>query len=112
MPTFAREVPLCELPKSRFDQVAKIHAKLMFVVLLLCALAVVFVSYHNRQLAHKWQAQSNEYTELQEEYGRLMLEYSTLAAPSRVESIARKKLNMQFPNKMNTRIIEQHDFLH
>ena len=90
---------------------AKVQAKLAFLILFVCALAVVFVSYHNRQLAHQWQAQSNEYAELQEEYGRLMLEYSTLAAPSRVENIARKQLNMQFPNKFNTRIIEQHDFL-
>lgn len=81
------------------------------MILLLCALAVVYTSYMNRQLAHQWQSHSHEYAELQEEYGRLMLEYSTLAAPSRVENIARKQLNMQFPSKLNTRIIEQHDYL-
>lgn len=78
---------------------------------MLCAVAVVYVSYVNRQLAQQWQVQGAEYAELQEEYGRLMLEYSTLAAPSRVEMMARQKLNMQFPNKLNTRVIEVHDFL-
>ncbi|GAA6133841.1 hypothetical protein NBRC116188_06300 [Oceaniserpentilla sp. 4NH20-0058] len=89
----------------------KLQTKLAFVLLLICALAVVYSSYMNRQLARSWQIESNEYAQLQEEYGRLMLEYSTLAAPSRVESIARKKLSMQFPDKFNTRIIEQHDYL-
>jgi cell division protein FtsL len=78
---------------------------------MLCALAVVYTSYENRQLAQQWQVHSNQHAQLQEEYGRLMLEYSTLAAPSRVEVMARQKLNMQFPDKLNTRVIEVHDFL-
>ena len=75
------------------------------------AVAVVYTSYANRQLAHQWQKLGNEYGQLQEEYGRLMLEYSTLAAPSRVEVIARQTLDMQFPDKLNTRVIEVHEFL-
>lgn len=90
---------------------ARLRAKLVFFVLLICALAVVYTSYVNRQLAQGWQVQSNKNAQLQEEYGRLMLEYSTLAAPSRVEAIARKKLGMQFPDKLNTRILEQQNVL-
>jgi cell division protein FtsL len=90
--------------------VKSISAKWVFVVLMVCALAVVYTSYANRQLAHQWQKFGMQYAQLQEEYGRLMLEYSTLAAPSRVEVIARQKLNMQFPDKLNTRVIEVHDF--
>lgn len=78
---------------------------------MISAVAVVYTSYANRQLAHQWQNLGNEYGQLQEEYGRLMLEYSTLAAPSRVEVIARQKLDMQFPDKLNTRVIEVHDFI-
>lgn len=78
---------------------------------MLCALATVYTSYVNRQLAQQWQKESSQYAQLQEEYGRLMLEYSTLAAPSRVEAMARQKLDMQFPGSINTRIIEVHDFL-
>jgi cell division protein FtsL len=91
--------------------VKNISAKWVFLVLMLFALAVVYSSYANRQLAQQWQQHSAQYAQLQEEYGRLMLEYSTLAAPSRVEAMARQKLNMQFPDKFNTRVIEVHDFL-
>jgi cell division protein FtsL len=91
--------------------VKSLNAKWVFAVLMLCALATVYASYINRQLAQQWQIQSTQYAQLQEEYGRLMLEYSTLAAPSRVENMARQKLNMQFPDALNTRIIEVHDFL-
>jgi len=91
--------------------VKSFNAKWVFLVLMLCALATVYTSYVNRQLAQQWQKESSQYAQLQEEYGRLMLEYSTLAAPSRVEAMARQKLDMQFPGSINTRIIEVHDFL-
>ncbi len=84
----------------------RFSGKLTAVILMLCALAVIYCSFVNRQLAHEWQKLGNAHTQLQEEYGRLMLEYSTLAAPSRVEDMARKKLNMAFPDKKNTRIIQ------
>ncbi len=77
----------------------------MALILMLSALAVIYTSYANRELAHEWQKLGEDHTLLQEEYGRLMLEYSTLAAPSRVEEMAREKLNMSFPNKNNTRVI-------
>lgn len=80
--------------------------KISSVLLLLCAVAVVYTSFVNRHLAHEWQALGKQHDVLQEEYGRLMLEYSTLAAPSRVENLARKKLNMQFPQKQNTQVIQ------
>lgn len=83
--------------------------KLSAVVLLLNAIAVIYVSFEHRKLVHEWQALGNQHNALQEEYGLLMLEYSTLAAPSRVEAIARQKLNMQFPNKNNTRVIQLHE---
>lgn len=73
---------------------------------MISALAVVYSSFFNRHLAHEWQALGDEHTHLQEEYGRLMLEYSTLAAPSRIEQIARQKLDMQFPDKNNTKVIQ------
>lgn len=82
----------------------KIAAIVIF--LFVNALFVVLVSFENRELAHEWQALGTEHDELQEEYGRLMLEYSTLAAPSRVEYIARQKLDMEFPDKSNTQVIE------
>ena len=83
-----------------------LRGKLLAILLMLSALAVIYSSFMNRQLAHEWQGLGNEHTRLQEEYGRLMLEYSTLAAPSRVEELARQTLKMSFPNKNNTRVIQ------
>ncbi len=85
---------------------ARLQGKLVALILILSALAVIYNSFVNRHLAHEWQALGNSHTQLQEEYGRLMLEYSTLAAPSRIEVLARDELNMIFPDKNNTRIIE------
>ena len=84
--------------------------KLSGVALMLSALSVVYCSFANRELAHEWQALGETHTQLQEEYGRLMLEYSTLAAPSRIEVMARKKLNMVFPDKDNTRVIQLNNY--
>jgi len=80
--------------------------KISALVLLLSAMSVIYVSFEHRKLIHSWQDLGNEHNALQEEYGRLMLEYSTLAAPSRVEAIARQELNMKFPDKNNTRVIQ------
>lgn len=69
------------------------------------AVGAVYSSYINRQLAHDWQTLMAEHTDMNEEYGRLMLEYSTLAAPSRVEQIARDRLQMAFPKKEDIKVI-------
>ncbi len=84
---------------------ASVQGLLVALILMLSALAVIYTSYANRELAHEWQRLGENHTQLQEEYGRLMLEYSTLAAPSRVETMAREKLDMLFPSKNNTRVI-------
>jgi cell division protein FtsL len=83
-----------------------LNLKISALVLLFSAMSVVFVSFEHRKLVHQWQALGNEHNKLQEEYGRLMLEYSTLAAPSRVETIARQQIKMIFPKKNNTRVIQ------
>jgi len=79
------------------------------MLLLISAVVVILVSFENRSKAHQWQALMDEHNKLQEEYGRLMLEYSTLAAPSRVEVLARQKLNMVFPDKHNTQVLQLND---
>ncbi len=79
--------------------------KLLVLILVLSALGAIYSSFVNRQLAHQWQALQQSQNKMQEEYGRLMLEYSTLAAPSRVEQIAREHLNMVFPTKQNTQVL-------
>jgi cell division protein FtsL len=83
--------------------------KISALVLLFSAVSVIYVSFEHRKITHQWQALGDQHNKFQEEYGRLMLEYSTLAAPSRVEAIARQKIKMIFPNKNNTRVIQIHE---
>jgi len=84
---------------------AVVLEKLLVLLLVLSALGAIYSSFVNRQLAHEWQALQDSQNKMQEEYGRLMLEYSTLAAPSRIEQIARNKLNMVFPKKQDTQVL-------
>ena len=83
--------------------------KLMVLFLILTALGAIYSSFVNRQLAHEWQALQQSQNKMQEEYGRLMLEYSTLAAPSRIERIARDQLKMVFPKKQDTQVLNIKD---
>lgn len=82
--------------------------KIVLGILVASALGAIYSSFINRQLAYEWQALNDQQTKLVEEHGRLMLEYSTLAAPSRIEVLARDKLNMKFPQKEDQRVIEMH----
>lgn len=88
---------------------AVVLEKLLVLLLVLSALGAIYSSFVNRQLAHEWQSLQNAQNKMQEEYGRLMLEYSTLAAPSRIEQIARNKLNMVFPKKQDTQVLNIKD---
>lgn len=75
-------------------------------LLVLSAVGVIYSSFVHRQIAHEWQAVKQEQQAMEEEYGRLLLEYSTLAAPSRIESIAREELGMDLPKDQDKQTIE------
>lgn len=61
------------------------------------ALGVVYAKYQSRKLFVELQALNSERDKLEIEWGRLQLEQSTWATPSRVEEIARRRLDMQIP---------------
>lgn len=69
------------------------------LVVVLAALQVATTHWH-RELVAQWQSLEERQMELQQEYGRLMLERSALSAHGRVETVARKKLNMQEPEQL------------
>ncbi len=75
-------------------------------LLVLSAVGVIYSSFVHRQIAPEWQAVKQEQQAMEEEYGRLLLEYSTLAAPSRIESIAREELGMDLPKDQDKQTIE------
>lgn len=67
------------------------------LVVLGTALGVVYTTHESRKLFVELQALQGVRDELNIEWGRLLLEQSTLATPTRVENIARSRLNMKPP---------------
>ena len=67
-------------------------------LVLVSALGVVYVKHQNRKLFIELQALQKNRDELNIEWGKLLLELSTLATPTRVEHIARDKLGMKPPS--------------
>lgn len=80
------------------------------VVLLLVissALGVVYSSYKSRQLFNAVQQEYRETMRLDEEWGRLLLEKSTWAAPSRIERLASTRLGMIAPDPAAVIVVKQ-----
>ncbi|WP_333607258.1 cell division protein FtsL [Arsukibacterium sp.] len=70
---------------------------LLIVACLLSALAVVHLAHLNRQLTIAQDAEYQRRDQLDNEWRNLMLEQRALAEHSRVEDIARRRLQMQRP---------------
>ena len=66
------------------------------IVVVLAAVQVAVTHWH-RDLVSRWQKLEEQQLSMQQEYGRLMLQRSALSAHGRVETVAKKKLNMQEP---------------
>lgn len=72
------------------------HGFLWALVVVSAVAQVQVVSWH-RNLLQEWQGNDRTRHELAQEYTRLVLEKSTLTAHGRIDSLARKKLNMKEP---------------
>lgn len=72
----------------------------LWLVLLMSALWQILVSHQHRQLMQTWQQQDSRRVKLQQEYTRLLLERSTLAAHNRLDRLARQQLNMTEPKQI------------
>jgi cell division protein FtsL len=70
---------------------------LLAIGILLSALAVVYTKHHSRQLFIGLEALKSQRDDLNIEWNRLMLEQATWAAPTRIEAIARDRLQMTLP---------------
>lgn len=64
---------------------------------MLSALAVVYTKHHSRQLFIELEALKSQRDDLNIEWNRLMLEQATWATPTRIEAIARDRLQMTLP---------------
>ena len=69
---------------------------LLFMVLL-SGFSVSYTAFENRRLHNQLQQELENRNRAQVEWGRLLIEHSTLTSPGRVERIARKKLDMDVP---------------
>jgi cell division protein FtsL len=77
----------------------------VLVLVLLSALAVVQSTHACRQLHARMQLLEAARWELEEEYGRLLLEQSTWASHHRVETVALDALGMVAPSVEELRVI-------
>jgi cell division protein FtsL len=75
-------------------------ALLLWLMVLVTALAQVVSSHHHRQWLVIWQQQDALRLQLLQEQTRLVLEKSTLTAHGRIDQLAREQLNMTDPQQI------------
>ncbi|MCO1621123.1 MAG: cell division protein FtsL [Pseudomonas alloputida] len=78
---------------------------LLFIGVLVSAIAVSYSAHWNRQLLNTLYGELNERDKAQAEWGRLILEQSTWTAASRIESLASEQLNMRVPSADEVRMV-------
>ncbi|EPR8093447.1 cell division protein FtsL [Pseudomonas aeruginosa] len=78
---------------------------LLYIGLLLSAIAVAYSTYWNRQLLNSLYSELSVRDKAQAEWGRLILEQSTWTAHSRIESLAVEQLRMRAPDPAEVRMV-------
>ncbi|MCV6610218.1 MAG: cell division protein FtsL [Amphritea sp.] len=72
----------------------------LIVAVVVSALWVIWSAHQYRLLFNQQQELVQQWDELQVEWGQLLLEQGALAANSRVESVAIKRLSMRIPDQV------------
>lgn len=78
---------------------------LLFVGVLVSAIAVSYSAHWNRQLLNTLYGELSERDKVQAEWGRLILEQSTWTAHSRIENLASEQLHMRIPAADEVRMV-------
>lgn len=78
---------------------------LLFVGVLLSAIAVSYSAHWNRQLLNALYAELSVRDKAQAEWGRLILEQSTWTAHNRIETLANERLKMRIPEPAEVRMV-------
>lgn len=88
------------LVSSRGQPLPKVLLSSFFILVLVVAsaLSVIYSSYKSRQLFSSLQIEVRQAMQLEEEWGRLLLEQSTWASHTRIERMAKENLNMIVPD--------------
>ncbi|MET1080072.1 MAG: cell division protein FtsL [Pseudomonas sp.] len=78
---------------------------LLFLAVLLSAIAVSYSAHWNRQLLNALYAELSVRDKAQAEWGRLILEQSTWTAHSRIETLATEQLKMRIPDPVDVQMV-------
>lgn len=79
----------------------------MVLLVIFSSVAVIYTKHVSRNEFIKLQQLEKQRDSLNEEWGRLLLEESTLGNPSRVERQARQRMQMVVPEADRTVVIER-----
>lgn len=79
---------------------------IVWVLVVLSALAVSYSSHWSRVLLNELAAEMDQREDAQAEWGRLVLEQSTWTAHSRVEALATNELNMRVPEAIEVILVQ------
>ncbi|WP_456267550.1 cell division protein FtsL [Kushneria sp. AK178] len=77
----------------------------LLVLVILSALGVISTAYHTRSQYARLQTMERQHDQLQTVWSRLLLEESTWSTPSRIENLARDRLEMHVPDVHHTRVM-------
>ena len=78
---------------------------LLFIAILVSALAVSYIAHWNRQLLNELYGELIVRYKAQAEWGRLILEQSTWTAHNRIEALASEQLKMNIPDQAAVRMV-------
>ena len=78
----------------------------LWLAVLATAMAVIYTTHRSRHLYSDWQQLQQQRYGLEEQWGRLLLEQSTWAAPDRVHRMALEKMNMKSPSVGELRMVD------
>lgn len=95
---------------SLFSRLESLHLNIPLMLLVLCIIAssvgVIYSKHLGRSEFVTLQKLEHERDQLNDEWGRLLLEQSTWANPGRVEQQARLRLQMTVPSPDATALIQ------
>ena len=77
----------------------------LFVVLVICALALVTSQHRTRKLITELEKEQELAKQIDVEWGQLQLEQSTWAMHARIEQIASQRLQMQVPDAKRIQVV-------
>ncbi len=69
----------------------------LWLLIILTALAIVMLRYHNRNLFYQWQQLQQQQHNLDIQWGQLLLEASTWSDYHRIEQLSQQQFEMRHP---------------